>query len=383
MSLTVKHLNADASFLLSFQPILPFPPTPGQSIKPFTILLDPWITGASTIWHSKFSISTHKKPACISSLAELPEPDLVIISQDKTDHCHEPTLKQLPRSSGKTIILAEPASAKMIRSWKHFDAHKVVTLPRWEASRSKRNAAVHRIPVPALSPTGSPGEVTITFLAQQRDITGLHSAIGITYRPPSTNQFLPGLPLTPPASPRSFQSTFSSTVADRALSVLYSPHGCSYKTIQPYATSHLIAEAALPLTALLHCFDRISNPWYLGGNILAGFPGGLDIAQNLCAKTWISAHDGDKETKGFASWQITTEKFERAAVERVVSPRSDHFPHRRTGTDVVVLDVGQEIRLLQSASLCLGTEDFHSASGSGSGPPLNAGLSVSESALSE
>ncbi|TAQ90489.1 hypothetical protein B7494_g1151 [Chlorociboria aeruginascens] len=353
-----RHLNADASFLLTFQPLLPFPPPPTQSTQSFTILLDPWITGPSKIFHSKFSISTHRTPPCIASLSALPEPDLVIISQEKSDHCHEATLKQLPSHGGKTVILAEPAAAKTIRGWKYFDPSKVVTLPKWEDPRLRRSKTTHRIAVPALSPNGQLGEVTIAFLAQKLDLTGLHSAVGITYRPPSTTEEkFSALPMTPPDSPRSCQSTFSASVSDRALSVIYSPHGCNYKTLSPYVTSHLIAEAALPLTVLLHCFDRISNPWYLGGNICAGFPGGREIAENLCAKSWISAHDGDKETKGIGTLKLVSEKYEREVVEEIVSPRSEKFPNKRTGTEVVVLGVGGELRLVPSMLDFEGSED--------------------------
>lgn len=346
MSLTVKHLNSDASFLLTLEPISHLPPTPGHSNRKFTILLDPWISGPSTIWHSKFSISTQSVPACISSLAELPEPDLVIISQGKSDHCHRETLTQLPASGGKTIILAEPSAAKTIRGWKHFDADKVVTLPKWEDSyRSRKSPAIYRIPIPTPTPFGLMGEVTIAYLQQKADITGVHSAIGITYRPPTTiEQFLP---LTPPASPLSgTSSAFSNTPRERALSVLFSPHGCSYKTLSPYISSHLVAEAALPLTALLHCFDKVTNLWFLGGNITSGFPGGLEIAQNLCARVWISAHDGDKILKGYATTKLVVKKYDREDVESIVSPKSIKFPKRK-GTEAVVLQPGEEKRLTQ------------------------------------
>ena len=342
----MKHLNSDASFLLTFQPILPFPPSPGQPPKTFTILLDPWICGPSKIFHHKFSITRQKAPSCISSLRELPEPDLVIISQDKSDHCHEQTLTQLPGSGGKTQILAEPAAAKTIKGWKYFDADKLLVLPRWEAPNQRKESTVHRIAIPPISSYGTQGEVTIAFLAQKHDITGLHSAIGITYRPPSFCHPFD----SPPASPNSFQTTFSTSVTDRTMSVIYSPHGCNYKTLAPYVTSHLVSEAALPLTALFHCFDKVTNSWYLGGNICSGFPGGLEIAQNLCAKAWISAHDGDKESKGFANNKVVIEKYEREEVESVVSPRSGKFP-RKTGTEAVVLKVGEEMTLTQAMDL--------------------------------
>ncbi|KAG0650782.1 hypothetical protein D0Z07_2742 [Hyphodiscus hymeniophilus] len=354
MSLTIRSLNSDASFLLTFRPILPFPPSPGQAKNEFTVVLDPWLSGASKIWHPKFSISRHKQEACISTLNDLPEPDLVIISQSKTDHCHQETLTQLPRSGGKTLILAEPAAAKMIKGWKHFDSSKLITLSKWEDSRTRPNPTVHRIDLPALTPSGLPGEVTITFIPQKPDLTGLHNAIGITYRPP-TFSHLEALPDSPPDTPNSFQSTFSHAVTDRALSVIFSPHGCNYKTLVPYVTSHLISEAALPLTALLHCFDRVQNSWYMGGNICAGLPGGSEIAQNLCAKAWISAHDSDKDSSGLANLKIKIEKFAREEVEAVVSPRSEKFPDRRIGTEAVILESGEEITL--SGSMDFGRDE--------------------------
>lgn len=357
MSLTVKHINADASFLLSFEPAEFFDPSNGPSRNAFTILLDPWLSGPSTIWHPKFSVSTHKEPSCVSSLIELPEPDLVIISQDKTDHCHEPTLRTLPASGTKTVIVAEPAAFKVIRSWKYFAQEKLATVPKWEEPSSPSdcltpNPTVFRLPIKPLDDGGAPGEVTVAFIKEKIDITGLHAAIGITYRAPTSSKThtlspLAYLPLTPPASPapaqRSFLHGTGGPSASRAISVIFSPHGINYRYLAPYASSHLISEAALPLTALLHCFDRINNPWYLGGNICAGFPSGVEIAQNLLARCWISAHDGDKTTRGIASSRIMTTTFGREEIEEVVSPRSEKFPEQRVGTEVVVLGIGEEI----------------------------------------
>jgi hypothetical protein len=42
------------------------------------------------------------------------------------------------------------------------------------------------------------------------------------------------------------------------------------------------------------------------------------------------------------------EKYDREKVESVISPRSEKFPNRRTGTEAVVLQVGEEITLSQS-----------------------------------
>jgi hypothetical protein len=149
-------------------------------------------------------------------------------------------------------------------------------------------------------------------------------------------------PLTPPDSPNSsYPSTISHTL--RNLSLIFSPHGISYKSLKPYASSHLISEACLPLTTLLHGFDRATNAWYMGGNICAGFPGGQEIAQSLLTRYWISAHDGDKDTRGFASRKLVTQHYEKDEIAEVVSPRSEKFPDRKVGTEVVVLRVGEEM----------------------------------------
>ncbi|KAL1879145.1 hypothetical protein VTK73DRAFT_7264 [Phialemonium thermophilum] len=389
MAVTIRHLNDDASFFLLFEPLEMEHPTIGGSAGPFCVLLDPWITGPSTIFHSSISTTTHCNPACVSSLQELPEPHLVIISQQMSDHCHEETLRQLLPSKTKTIILAEPASARLIRGWNYFDEDKVQVVPKWTAGTS----GVVRIPVPPLIEGGRPGEVTVAFISQRHDLLGLHNAIGITYRPPpahtsSSYQSAPIVSTTPtaissgrpgshstqccvqnaalpqsetttteairmPQSPTSpgLSSLYSVLSADSlplsdisngtnvtvatsvnpqeifpawsscssdgrrpAMSIIFSPHGIVYDNIHDYVTNHLIPEEALPLTALLHCFDNVSNPWWLGGSVLLGAPTGAEIATRLGAKVWISAHDGEKHVRGLATGWLRTRKWRREEV---------------------------------------------------------------------
>ena len=116
----------------------------------------------------------------------------------------------------------------------------------------------------------------------------------------------------------------------------------TYPHIIPYATSHLVHAAALPLTLLLHSFDRVQNPWYLGGNISAGLPGGLEIAQNLFAKCWISAHDEDKENTGFSVGQVVTKKY---SVEEVKGMVEEGRKGGKLKVDVRALACGESIVL--------------------------------------
>lgn len=324
----------------------------------------------------------------MASLAELPAaPDLVIVSQAKSDHCNEATLRQLPASGTRTLILAEPASARLIRSWKYFDRDKVRTIDAWRDPRGRAGGGgggnVLRVPVPAVSPGGQPGEVTVSWIPQKRDMSGLHGAIGITYRPPSAlgpgaalsshpvvTDLVPTPPATPvvpdrpprrrqmmmaaaasttnvhlfppspPVSPHSLRSVQSAAAlsptsplsrhaspssppsrhltppaaGSRPLSLVFSPHGISYADLSPWATSHLVAEAALPLSALLHCMDGIRNPWWLGGDICSGGGAGAETAARLGAHVWVSAHDADKDVRGLGTGLLRTRRWGREEI---------------------------------------------------------------------
>lgn len=186
MSLTVRHLNGDTTFLLTFAPLeqqLPSPPISGCYHAPgtFTVLLDPWLAGSSSMWHPKFLLSRHTTPSCIDDLSQIPEPNVVLISQVKPDHCHEATLRQLDPTSPITTILAEPAAAKKIRSMKHFNPAMVHSLRPYSGRKAD---SVIRFCIPATVPNGIPGEATISFMPAKLDVAGVHNAIGITYRPP-------------------------------------------------------------------------------------------------------------------------------------------------------------------------------------------------------
>ncbi|KAI9823612.1 MAG: hypothetical protein M1832_002393 [Thelocarpon impressellum] len=348
MSLTVRNLNADSSFLLTFHPSPAFPSSPGSVPGPgsgsgsgsgsFSVLLDPWLFGSCEIFHRKFSAVRHTLPSSISSLVDVPTPDLVVVSQNKPDHCHEGTLRQLPGAGTKTLVLAHPRAAKNIRSWRHFEPGKVQALKRYD----RRRQTVRRFPVPPPAASGHPGEVTVAYLPARRDLTGLHMAIGITYRPPTSSPALPDtVPTSPPFSPLSFQTSSSaSTLSDRTISVIYAPHGAAYPMVRDYASSHLVAEAALPLTALLHSFDRVQNPWWLGGNVSSGMPGGMQIARSLMARCWISAHDEEKEVRGLTSIPVRTRKHTPDEVRRAVAGAMG-----KRGAEVVVLGMDEDLSL--------------------------------------
>ncbi|KAM0803494.1 hypothetical protein BDR22DRAFT_801286 [Usnea florida] len=345
MSLTVKHLNGDTTFLLTFSPTessLHTPPPPQYQQPPgtFSILVDPWLSGPTTMWHPKFLLSKHTTPSCIPHLSHIPEPNVVLISQEKPDHCHEATLRQLDPTSPITTILAEPSAAKKIRGMKFFNPDMVHSLRPFS---EKKPDSVIRFFIPPIVPGGTPGEATISFMPAKMDVAKVHNAIGVTYRPPSS-AYIPlppqNPPMTPPESPTSVTST-SRIHAEKALSFIYSPHGVNYSLIRAYASTHLVSVAALPLTLLLHSFDRVENPWYMGGNVAAGSPGGVEIAQNLMAKCWISAHDEDKDNTGLSVISVKTRKYKTEEVRAML--------RQELGSNVNVANLGPGAEMVLKA----------------------------------
>lgn len=404
MSLTVKHLNGDTTFLLTFAPSLnpvALPAGPQRQQQPqgtFTILVDPWLSGPCSMFHPKFLLSKHTTESCIESLSQIPEPNIVLVSQDKPDHCHEATLRQLDPKSSITTILAEPGAYKKIRSMKYFSPQMIHPLRTFS---SKDPDSVIKFFIPPIVSGGTAGEATISFVPAKKDIAGVHNAIGVTYRPPSaismrsrpfsspsssghsTYPYSQNFPVTPPESPSTTpdilppssvshtrttsastsrpSDTFSASVnyqsvtslgssiafdwpfraqTEKSLSFLYSPHGVDYSLIHPFASSHLIASAALPLTLLLHSFDRVNNPWWMGGNVAAGMPGGVEIAQNLMVRCWVSAHDEDKDNSGLSVKNVTKQKFTAEEVAEMCQDRVSGG-----NTSVLNLGVGEEIIL--------------------------------------
>lgn len=191
MSVTIKHLNADSSFLLLFSPdAQPAPPGSTISNPPYSILIDPWLQGDSIVTAPWFAITKHVVPSCIQHLSEIDEPDIVIVSQNKPDHCHAETLRQL-RPDGKTIVAAEPGAAKAIKGWNHFDPARVLSLPKFNPGKKFSYATFY---IPPLSSGGHRGVVTISFIPAKNYMTGLHNAVGITYLAPTHVKSVASIP---------------------------------------------------------------------------------------------------------------------------------------------------------------------------------------------
>ncbi|KAK5146809.1 hypothetical protein LTR32_001643 [Rachicladosporium monterosium] len=183
MSLTVEKLNDDTTFLFSFAPSFAPKSTTRKLPGAFTILIDPWLGGETYILHPVFQLASHTSECAIKSLAELKDhPDVIIISQEKPDHCHRETLCSLPKTT-RTRILATPAAAKTIRSWKHFHPETLHVMAPYYPDKP---GVVTRVRLEPYTSSSSAGEITIANIVTKYDMTRLHNAIGITYRPPGS-----------------------------------------------------------------------------------------------------------------------------------------------------------------------------------------------------
>jgi hypothetical protein len=383
MALTVNQLNGDTTFLLTFTP--PF--APDQSTKTtkfpgdYTILIDPWLKGHSSILHPTFQISHHTVEPAFTKLEDIKQHiDLIVVSQDKPDHCHRETLCSLPKD-GHADILATPAAAKKITSWKHFDPRRVHVLHPYKTDQPE---TVIKILLPAYTSSTASGDITIANVATKRDITGLHNSICITYQPPSSiftmntqfERYEQGMnvqlsangitrPRTPAQRPRTGSDTLlpadkqqlrksvsfpylrkpedtdvppvpplpapqrsradsgiapptRPTNKEKVLSIIYSPHGVSPSTIAPYLLTYLRPMHALPVTALFHSMNTEQNPWFMGGTVAGGAPLGVQLAKAIGAQHWIGAHDESKDNRGLATIWIKSRQYGVDEVKRML-----------------------------------------------------------------
>lgn len=383
MSLTVEQLNADSTFLLTFAP--PFAPPAHKDKFPgtFTILVDPWLNGEATIFHPRFALTSHTAPSTMQSLGDIASTvDLIIISQGMSDHCHKATLCSLPKDTN-IKILATSKAAKMIHSWKHFQNSIVHVMKPYS---KEKGDTILRIAIEPYSSSSAEGEVTISNIAQKRDLSGLHNAIGITYCPPGTvltaadgntvnlgdltmmslskkqtkapsakNSPSQPSPLSNSIAPSDATATASrSPDSDRpstshsnpnrranyekVLSVLYTPHGTSCPSLEPYIEQHLSPLRALPVTALFHSMNTETNPWYMGGRVCDGAPGAVGVAKAFGAKYWIGAHDEVKDVSGLGTRLVQSRVCGMEEARGMLRDGGDSGA--MLGTEVVVLGSG-------------------------------------------
>ncbi|TGJ85848.1 hypothetical protein E0Z10_g2931 [Xylaria hypoxylon] len=278
----LTHLNADTTWLLH----IPYPEgvarPPGRSR--FNVLLDPWLQGPQSDGGRWFSIQWHVVAPSVQTIKELnallgelenaiaPHEagtveqgaetdsyiDVVAISHEFTDHCHEATLRELPSD---TPILAPDKAAKLIQSWNHFDA--VIEMPPFSAAETIDWRK-------ALSCTPLPPWVGVGRVVTPGNALYYHAALIVAWT--------------------------GSAAGEEANSIIYSPHG-----IQPGALSG-IRSTGLRTRALLHGLDDVQL--WMTKQLNLGAVNGVAAARECGAKYWVATHDEVKKGGGFISLLI-------------------------------------------------------------------------------
>ncbi|KAI0541541.1 hypothetical protein GGR58DRAFT_456426 [Xylaria digitata] len=286
----LTHLNADTTWLLH----LPYPEgatrPPGRSR--FNVLLDPWLQGLQSDGGRWFSIQWHVVAPSVQTIKELNELlgelekgiatheaetaeqgaetdsyiDVVAISHEFTDHCHEATLRELPSS---TPVFAPDKAAKLIRSWKHFET--VIEMPPFlAAGTSDWRKALSCAPLPPWVGVGrvvTPGNALY-----------YHSALIVAWT--------------------------GSASGEEASSIIYSPHGIETSALEG------IRNTGLRTLALLHGLDDV-RLWMMK-QLNLGAVNGVAAARQCGAKYWVATHDEVKKGGGLisllirrTSWSVT------------------------------------------------------------------------------
>lgn len=267
------HLNADTSWLLQ----LPYPASaaPPAGRRCFNILIDPWLQGPQSDVASWFSTQWHVVPPAVHTIDELDAllatiegvaregaaargslVDAVAISHEFTDHCHEATLRELPRG---TPVFATELAADLIRSWEHFDT--VVTTPGFSSETRSWQEALSCPPLP-------------DWLGIGRVITAgnalyYHSAVIVAFRGEATGDG-EGL---------------------ESAAVIYSPHGIKATDLE------FLRSAGLATKALLHGLHDVRI--WMTKQLNLGALNGLEAVRACGAKYWIATHDEVKTGGGF------------------------------------------------------------------------------------
>lgn len=271
----LTHLNADTTWLLSL-------PQPHRNSVPtrrsrYNILIDPWLRGPQEDVAGWFSKQWHLAESSVSSIYELDELlrdaealeneglgiaetttepsyiDAVVISHEFTDHCHKATLLEV---SPNIPVFTTGKAAQLIRSWNHFSV--VIEMAMFSIGQDWRTTTTPPLP----------GWIGISRIVTNSDALYYHSAVLVCIGN-------------------------STSTADAAEAIIYTPHGLAAPSISAITT----ANPPIDPLALLHGLHDVTIAW--GAQLNLGAVNAIKAQQALKAKFWIGTHDEDKKKSGF------------------------------------------------------------------------------------
>lgn len=293
------HLNADTTWLIQ----LPRPSSDSRRDRTrFNILLDPWLQGPQTDVAAWFSTQWHVEAPLVQSMDELnttlcelegrnpaaPAIDVVAISHEFTDHCHQATLLELPK---ETLIFATDKAADLVRSWSHFDT--VVTMPGFpNAERSLQDTLGH---------VRLPPWVGIGRVVTDGNALYFHSAVLIAFNLTS--------------------STLATSEDGTVEAIVYSPHGIKGADLS------CLKASGIKTLGLLHGLDDVRI--WMTAQLNLGALNGIEAVRASGAKYWIATHDEMKRQGGLISWLLRRTMYtlrdavDAAEAKRVAEKKED------------------------------------------------------------
>lgn len=266
------HLNADTTWLVQ----LPYPkhaaPADRSHLK---ILIDPWLQGPQSDVASWFSTQWHVVAPTVQTIQELntlleqveerPEGssaiDVVAISHEFTDHCHQETLLELRET---TPIFATDKAADLIRSWSYFQT--VVTMPGFPGPEESLHDTLGNDLLPPW--------IGIGRVVTEGNALYFHSAVVIAF-----------------------------TLKDERLdeitmaeAIIYSPHGIKSSDLR------CIKAAGIQALALLHGMHDVRI--WMTKQLNLGALNGIEATRVIGARYWVATHDEAKRGSGLISWLL-------------------------------------------------------------------------------
>ena len=270
----LTHINADTTWLLSLP--CPDPASAPSGRSRYNILIDPWLKGPQEDVAGWFSRQWHTADSVVQTIEELDQllqnaealdhdithaskdpskasyVDLVIVSHEFTDHCHQATLLEIQSS---VPVLAGKRAARLIKSWKHFQT--VIEMSVFNNGCDWRKTTTFPLPE----------WIGISRITTNFNPLYFHSAVMICAQQPAS-------------------------VGNAAEAIIYTPHGVDASALSAVAS----AEPPLRSLALLHGLHDVSIAWSKQLNL--GAVNAVKAQRVLRAKFWIGTHDEDKAKSG-------------------------------------------------------------------------------------
>ena len=264
----LTHLNADSSWLLSLPYPEDCPPPPGR--LRYNIIIDPWLRGIQIDVAGWFSTQTHMIQSSVQTIAELDavlaeiedglldntaeKPvtriDLVAISHEFTDHCHEATLREVDPS---VPVFSTVKAVELIELWKHFNS--VTNMVSISEAFDWTSAS--------LSPL--PDWLGLARLITPGNALYFHSAIVFCIR---------------------------KVDSDSAEAIIYTPHGVEAETFSTVAS----ANPKIETLAFIHGLHDVSIA--LTKQLNLGALNAIRAQKLLNARYWVGTHDEVKKGTG-------------------------------------------------------------------------------------